>query len=446
VLSSFLGDRPGLPALARISHQRDSNSIHQPTQLPCAPHKLVRTPDTQRRQSYYTHPSVCKVVLRARASARCCTPVSPILFSERLHGWREQRDRHSMVTIRIINCVRLFSRRPTRLALTHQRGSNSIHNPSQLPCAPHKLARTPGTQPRQHHTHPSSCKVVLRARASARCCAPAAPISLPLRLRGWREQRDRKSVVTIQNNRLCLALLWETDHACPHWHPSCISASPSPFNRDPTQQATALYKLVRTLDTQSRQHHTHCSVCKVVLRARASARRCAPASPMLFERRLCGLCEHRDRNSVMTIIIIDCVWLFSRRPTRLALTPISHQRVSISIHHPTQLLRAPHKLVHTPDTQPRHHHTHSSSRKVVLPARAFARCCAPVLPIALSERLCGWCEHRHRNSMVTIKITNCVRLFSRRPTRLTFRDWHPSRSFISTPLSRQLPHTSLCAR
>jgi hypothetical protein len=36
----------------------------------------------------------------------------------RLRGWREQRDRNSMVKIKLMNRVWLFSRRPTRLTLT----------------------------------------------------------------------------------------------------------------------------------------------------------------------------------------------------------------------------------------------------------------------------------------------------------------------------------------
>jgi hypothetical protein len=99
---------------------------------------------------------------------------------------------------------------------------------TQLPGAPHKLVRTPDTQPRQHHTHISVCKVVLSARAFARCCAPASPISLSQRLCGWREHRDRNSVITIKTID-CLALFLETDQACPHLHPSRISATRIPF-------------------------------------------------------------------------------------------------------------------------------------------------------------------------------------------------------------------------
>jgi hypothetical protein len=140
------------------------------------------------------------------------------------------------------------------------------------------------------------------------------------------------------------------------------------------------------------------------------------------------------------------------RPGLPKLAPISHQRESNSIHHPTQLPYAPYKLVHAHDTKPRQHHTHSSSRKVVLPARAFARCCAPASPILLLERLSGWCEQRGRNSMVTIKIIDYVWLFSRRPTRLALGPhWHPSRisatqTPFDTPLSCHVLHTSLCAR
>jgi hypothetical protein len=123
----------------------------------------------------------------------------------------------------------LFSETDQACPHWHPSRLNSIHHPTQLPCAPHKLVRTPDTQPRQHHTHYSVCKVVLPARAFARCCAPTSPILLPVRLRGWREQRDRNSMVTIQNSRLWLALFLETDQACPHWHPSRISATRSPF-------------------------------------------------------------------------------------------------------------------------------------------------------------------------------------------------------------------------
>jgi LmbE family N-acetylglucosaminyl deacetylase len=59
------------------------------------------------------------------------------------------------------------------------RVSVSIQNYTQLESGQHKLVRTPDTQPRQHPTHISVFKVVLRAMASARCCAPAAPILLP---------------------------------------------------------------------------------------------------------------------------------------------------------------------------------------------------------------------------------------------------------------------------
>jgi hypothetical protein len=205
---------------------------------------------------------------------------------------------------------------------------------------------------------------------------------------------------------------------------------------------------VRTLETQPRQHHTHLSVCKVLLRARASARYCAPAAPMLLSRRLCGWREHQHRNSIVTIITIDCVWLFSWRPKRLV--PISHERDSNSIHHPTKLPCAPHKLVHAHDTQLRQHHTHISVCKVVLPARASARCCAPASPMLLLERLSGWCEQRDRNSMATIITIDCAWLFSRRPTRLALGPhWHPSRisatriPFTTLPSCHVL-HTSLC--
>jgi hypothetical protein len=191
----------------------------------------------------------------------------------------------------------------------------------------------------------------------------------------------------------------------------------------PTQLPCAPQKLVRTPVTQPRQHHTHCSVCKVVLRARASARRCAPASSMLFERRLCGLCEQRDRNSMITVITIDCVWLFSRRdrpccphwhPFRVSATPIPFT----TLLELRELPCAPHKIVRTPVTQPRQHHTHCSVCKVVLRARASARCCTPASPILLSERLSGWCEQRDRISMATLITIDCVWLFCRRPTRL----------------------------
>jgi hypothetical protein len=201
--------------------------------------------------------------------------------------------------------------------------------------------------------------------------------------------------------------------------PSLATNSHQRSIHHPTQLPCTPHKLVRPPDTQHPQHHTHLSVCKVVLRARASARCCAPVAPMLFERRLCGLCEHRDRNSVMTIIIIDCVWLFlGDRPGLPSLVPISHQRVSISIQHPTQLPCAPHKLVRTPGTQLRQYHTYRSVCKVVLRARASARCCAPASPILLLERLRGWRKQRNENSMVAMATIDCVWLFSRRPTRL----------------------------
>jgi hypothetical protein len=188
VFESFLGDRPDLPSLAPISHRHDSNSIHHPTQLLRAPHKLVHTPDTQPRQ-HHTHCSVCKVVLRARASARCCAPAASMFFERRLCGLCEQRDRNSMITVITIDCVWLFSRRdrpccphwhPSRISATCV--SIPIQHSTQLPGSPHKLVRTPDTQPRQHLTHRSLCKVVLPARASARCCAPAWPMFRPTNL------------------------------------------------------------------------------------------------------------------------------------------------------------------------------------------------------------------------------------------------------------------------
>jgi hypothetical protein len=228
VFGSFVGDRPGLPKLAPISHQRVSISMHHPTQLLSAPHKLVRTPDTQPRQ-HHTHSSFRKVVLRARASARCCAPAAQMLFSERLRGWREQQDRISTVTIITINCFWHFSRRPTRPALTGTHIASARFS-FTTPISCHVLLRTPDTQPRQHHTHSSSRKVVLRARASARCCTPA--------------------------------------------------------------------------------------------------------SPMWFKEMLCELCEHRHRNSMVTIKIINNVRLFSRRPTRLALTRTHLASARLEFHSP----------------------------------------------------------------------------------------------------------------
>jgi hypothetical protein len=139
-----------LPSLAPISHQRDLNSIHHPTQLPCAPHKLVRTPDTQPRQ-HHTHISVCKVVLRARASARRCAPEAPMLLCVRLCGSCEQRDRNYMVTIKIIDCVRLFCWRPTRFVLagTHLASARlDFHSP------PYEAAMS-YTQACAHARHPA---------------------------------------------------------------------------------------------------------------------------------------------------------------------------------------------------------------------------------------------------------------------------------------------------
>jgi hypothetical protein len=80
----------------------------------------------------------------------------------------------------------------------------------------------------------------------------------------------------------------KASQACPPWSHLHVPIT----IRHLTQLPSGPNKLVRPPDTQPRQHHTHSSVCKVVLHARASARRCAPTSPMLFERRLCGLCEH----------------------------------------------------------------------------------------------------------------------------------------------------------
>ncbi len=122
--------------------------------------------------------------------------------------------------------------RPGLLSLapiSHQRDFIPIHHSTQLPGAPHKLVRTPDTQPRQHHTHFSVCKVVLRARASARCCAPVSPMLLSLRLRGLREHRDQNSMVIIVTIDFYLALFSQTDQACLAWHPSRNSATRSPF-------------------------------------------------------------------------------------------------------------------------------------------------------------------------------------------------------------------------
>jgi hypothetical protein len=94
--------------------------------------------------------------------------------------------------------------------------------------------------------------------------------------------RDRNSMETINHhNRLCLPLCSQSNQPYPHWHPSHISAScvSIPIQHS-TQLPCAPHKLVRTPDTQPRQHLTHRSLCKVVLCARASARCCAPAWPM----------------------------------------------------------------------------------------------------------------------------------------------------------------------
>jgi hypothetical protein len=355
-----------------------------------------------------THSSLCKVVLPARAFARCCAPVAPILLFPRLRGWREHRHSSSMVRIIIINCLWFFCRKPTRVAIapiSHQRDSIPIHHPTQLQCAPHKLVRPPDPQPRQHHTHSSLCKVVLRARASARRCAPVASMLFRKRLRGWREQRDRNSMITV----ITIDCVWL-------------------FSRRPARLAPISHQHVSI----SIHHVLHTSLCArwtlspdSITLTTAPARSCCSPEPLLDaaprQRRSC--CRQGCAGGVSSEI--EFPWphpsqsivfgsFLGDRPGLPSLVPISHQRVSISIHYPTQLPCAPHKLVHAHDTQLRQHHTHSSFCKVMLPARASARRCAPVASMLFREKLRGWREHRDRSSIITIKITE---LLSKTPYR-----------------------------
>jgi hypothetical protein len=139
-----------------------SISIRHPTQL-AAPHKL---------RQQYTHISVCKVVLRAKASARCCAPVSPMLLCRRLHGWREQRHCNSMVTIILIDCLWLFSWRPTRLALTgrahwYPSRISATQNPFTTLLSCHVLHTS--LYARQT---PSPDSITLTQAPARSCCAP----------------------------------------------------------------------------------------------------------------------------------------------------------------------------------------------------------------------------------------------------------------------------------
>jgi hypothetical protein len=175
---------------------------------------------------------------------------------------------------------------------------------------------TSDTQPRQHHTYRSVCKVVLCARASARRCVPASPILFKSRLCGWREQRDNKnSRVTI----ITIDCVWLFSRRLTRLALTGTHRAAARLDRHLLNLASASHKLMRMPDTQSQQQHTNSSVCKVVFRARASARCCTPASPMLLSQRLCGWRELQDQNSMVTIITID-LCLASPRPTRLALT------------------------------------------------------------------------------------------------------------------------------